>query len=239
MLEKIDLAKSCDGKIKEQIMEYFKFFELLGLSRDSLKNKIPVKVDPSNLRNCEEAKSLRDDLDTLDELKNANKEIIEKLFQMLNEENLVPQMILVLQKKKVEKSVFEENKVKFDLLFQELFSLEPKIENIKSSISIKNEAFNKVKNTTFKPVAENEEYFKNLDKYCEEYIVKLTNLNQGIKFYTEFISKLNEMNEKITDFLLARDIEKNEIFKAITGKNNKYFATNNQEDCILILLIYY
>lgn len=86
-------------------MDSIKYFELLGLSRDSLKNRIPVKSDEGALKNSEEANSLRKDLDELDKLKDKCQEMIEKVFQVLNEDNVIPQFINVLKKKTTEKAV--------------------------------------------------------------------------------------------------------------------------------------
>lgn len=104
--EKLEIAKKCDLTVKESIMDSIKYFELLGLSRDSLKNRIPVKSDEGSLKNSEEASSLRKDLDELDKLKEKCQEIIEKVFQVLNEDNVIPQFINVLKKKTTEKAVF-------------------------------------------------------------------------------------------------------------------------------------
>jgi hypothetical protein len=70
-----------------------------------LKNKIPVKNDDSSLKNCEEVISLRKDLDELEEIKAKIYNHIEGLFQMLNDDLVVPQFILVVQKKTTEKEV--------------------------------------------------------------------------------------------------------------------------------------
>lgn len=91
--------------VKESIMDSMKFFEILGLSKDSLKNRIPIKSDEGALKNSEEANSLRKDLDELEKLKEKCQEIIEKIFQTLNEDNVIPQFIKVLQKKTTEKAV--------------------------------------------------------------------------------------------------------------------------------------
>lgn len=40
----------------------------------------------------------------------------------------------------------------------------------------------------------------------------------------EFHQRLNEINTRITDYLLARDLEKNEIIKQITSGHNVQLA---------------
>lgn len=86
-------------------MDSLKSFELLTLSRDSLKNRIPVKNDASALKNCEEAVNLHKDLDEIESLKEKIVSIIEDVFNTLNEDSVIPQFIQVLQKKTTEKNV--------------------------------------------------------------------------------------------------------------------------------------
>lgn len=86
-------------------MDNMKLFELLGLSRDALNKKVPSKSDAGALKSSEEAVSLRKDLDELESLKEKCMANIEKIFQILNEDNVIPQFIKVLQKKTTEKAV--------------------------------------------------------------------------------------------------------------------------------------
>ena len=104
-LDKLEIAKNCDNQIKALVMDSLKSFELLALSRDSLKNRIPVKSDSSALKNCEEAVNLRKDLDELEAIKEKIVSIIEDAFNTLNDDNVIPQFIQVLQKKTTEKAV--------------------------------------------------------------------------------------------------------------------------------------
>lgn len=82
---------------------------MLGLSKNSLQNKIPVKTDTSALKNSEEAIALRKELDKIELLSEKAMEIIDKVFHMLNDSNIIPQFINVLKKKTTEKAV----KIKF------------------------------------------------------------------------------------------------------------------------------
>jgi len=86
-------------------MDSLKNFELLGLSRDTLNKKIPVRTDALALKSCEEAVNLKKDLDELESIKEKIVAIIEDAFNTLNEDNVIPQFIQVLQKKTTEKQV--------------------------------------------------------------------------------------------------------------------------------------
>jgi len=215
--KKLEIAKNCDGQIKLDIMDHMKFFELLGLSKSSLSNKIPKKTDVNAIKNCDEALSLRKDLDTMDVLKEKCMEVINRIFQSLNEDNMVPQFIKVLQKKSTEKQILGDNKPKYEAMFKELEVLSEEIKILKLSITAKNEVFLRVKQNNFKTCDENEKFFRELEDYCKLYNQKLVNLQQGINFYTEFNRRLNDINGHITDFLVSRDIEKNDIIKHITS----------------------
>lgn len=99
---------------------------------------------------------------------------------------------------------------------------------IKRAIALKNEIFLKIKAINFKPNPDNEKYFKDLESYSHMYNQKLIGLNQGLNFYNEFNTRLIDLSSRITDFLLARDMEKNEILKAITSGNNYNMNNLNQ-----------
>jgi programmed cell death 6-interacting protein len=219
--KKLEVARKCDSNTKAQIMENMKYYEYLGMSKDALKNKIPVKVDASSVKDCQEAKSLRADLDNLDNIKEKLMEVINKIFQSLNEDNVIPQFIQVLQGKTTEKNVFNENKSKYDEIFKELEFVSNEVKEMKKSIIAKNEAFTKVKTASFKTPPENEKFLKDLEEYVQGYNQRLVNLNQGMNFYNEFNTRLDEVNIHVTDFLMARDLEKNENIKSInSGLNN-------------------
>lgn len=103
--QKLNQAKSCDALVKEDIVNNMKYFELINLTREQLKNKLPVKMDTNLLSNSEEAKELSSELDVLEGLKAKFVESVNKVFQTLNEDNIIPQMIKVLQKKTTELAV--------------------------------------------------------------------------------------------------------------------------------------
>lgn len=226
---KLSQAHACDASTKNDITNNLKFFELIALPRDILNQKIPKKVDSSAIKNCKEATALRKDLDDFEIQQAKCMEVINKVFALLNEDNVAPQFIQVLQKKTTENAIFDINKEKFNALFAELGGYSNEIKNLKIGIQAKNEVFLRVKNETFKPDPKNEEFFKNLDSYCHLFHQKEIQLQQGLNFYKQFDSKLNELNRNITDFLMARDLDKNQLIKSLTsgGSYQESKSTND------------
>ena len=160
---KLSQAHACDASTKNDITNNLKFFELIALPRDILNQKIPKKVDPSAIKNCKEATALRKDLDDFEIQQAKCMEVINKVFALLNEDNVAPQFIQVLQKKTTENAIFDTNKEKFNALFAELGGYSNEIKNLKIGIQAKNEVFLRVKNETFMPDPKNDEFFKTLD----------------------------------------------------------------------------
>jgi len=83
-------------------------------------------------------------------------DLVSKLFGTLNDDNIIPQMLQVLQHKTSEIAVFNENKVKYQNLLNEFESLQKSINECKTRLQQKNEAFLKVKSSMTKPNPENE-----------------------------------------------------------------------------------
>ena len=164
---KLGLAHNCDQATKNDITNNMRYFELLALPRESLNKKIPKKADPSVMKNCKEATALRKDLDDFDLQTAKCMEVINKIFALLNEDNVAPQFIQVLQKKTTEIAIFDQNKEKYNQMFGELGTITQEIRNLKIGIQAKNEVFLRIKNEQFKPDMQNEEFFKNLDSYCQ------------------------------------------------------------------------
>ncbi|MCQ2818522.1 MAG: hypothetical protein MJ252_14735, partial [archaeon] len=209
---KLDQAKMCDQRTLGDIQNNQKNFELLTLPRQKLNEKIPKKGD-NEVKNCKEATELRSQLDELDKLQGKCMEKIQSIFTMLNEDNVTSQFIQVVNKKTTENAVFEGNKAKFMSIFSELQTLSNEVNAKKTEVKAKNEAFVKVKNEKLKPDIQNEQFFSNLDNYVRLFQEKSVQLNQGINFYKQFDNKLSEVNRHVTDFLMARDMEKNQLIQ--------------------------
>ena len=217
---KIGQARQCDQQTKSGITDNYKYFEYLMMSKEQLDNKIPHKVDQNVIKNCPEAVDLRKELDNLENLKNRAMEIINQLFNSLNDDNVAPQFIQVLSKKTTENAVFDQNKAKYMTSFNELQNISSQINALKPVIQQKNEIFLKVKSEKFKPDMDNENFFKNLDNYCQLFRQKEIQLQQALNFYKTFNGKLDELNRNVTDFLMARDIDKNQLISSITMGSN-------------------
>ena len=143
-------------------------------------------------------------------------EIISRIFSSLNDDNVAAQFIQVIQKKATENSILDQNKGQYMTMFNELGEVSNNIKNIKVNVQNKNEIFMRVKNDKFRPDPANEQFFRDLDNYVQLFRTKDNQLQQGLNFYKKFDQKMNELNRNISDFLMARDMDKNELIRYIS-----------------------
>ena len=222
---KLQQAMGCDQNTINDIQNNLKYFDLLSLSREALDQKIPHRVDANAIKQCKEASDLRTEMDNLENEKNKAMEVIGKIFSSLNDDNVAAQFIQVIQKKTTENTIFDQNKAEYMTKFNELGEISNNIRNIKVNVQNKNEIFLRAKNEKFKPDPANEQFFTDLNNYVQLYRTKEQQLQQGLNFYKKFDQKMNELNRNISDFLMARDMDKNELIRFIMnpqGANQGY-----------------
>ena len=230
---KLQQAMGCDQNTITDIQNNLKYFELLSMPREVLDQKIPHRIDPNSIKQCQEAMELRKEMDVLDAEKNKAMEVIARIFSSLNDDNVAAQFIQVLQKKTTENNILDTNKGTYMNMFNELGEISNNIKNIKANVQSKNEIFLRVRNQKFKPDPQNEQFFRDLDNYVQLFRTKENQLQQGLNFYKKFDQKMNELNRNITDFLMARDMDKNELIRYISvggGQGNRGYQENKDYD---------
>ena len=230
---KLQQAMGCDQNTITDIQNNLKYFELLSMPREILDQRIPHRIDPNSIKQCQEAMELRKEMDVLDAEKNKAMEVIARIFSSLNDDNVAAQFIQVLQKKTTENNILDTNKGTYMNMFNELGEISNNIKNIKANVQSKNEIFLRVRNQKFKPDPQNEQFFRDLDNYVQLFKTKENQLQQGLNFYKKFDQKMNELNRNITDFLMARDMDKNELIRYISvggGQGNRGYQENKDYD---------
>lgn len=126
------------------------------MEKEKLIQKIPIKSEKTNIKESEEAKETKTHLETLNQKKEKLLEIVNGIFNSLNENNVVTSFIKVLQNKATENSVFNDKKIEFDEKLKQLESVSEEIKELKAKISEKMEAFNKLQLNVSKLGQENE-----------------------------------------------------------------------------------
>lgn len=78
----------------------------------------------------------------------------------------------------------------------------------------------KVKMSSMKLCEPNEKFFADLEAWIQLYNNKCASITQGLNFYAEFSRRINQLSQSISDFLMARDIEKNQLLYVCSGQTH-------------------
>jgi len=147
----------------------------------------------------------------------------------LNDDNVITQMIKVLQKKTTEQAIISEGKAKYEVMIKATEELHTMILESKKKVTTLNERFVKKKLDTMKTTHENEKFFADLESYVQMYNQKSGSIGQGLGFYGEFAYRVNDIYQKATDLVMARDIEKNELIRNLNGQSNNNYNKNTND----------
>ena len=66
----------------------------------------------------------------------------------------------------------------------------------------------------------NEKFFADIEAWIQLYNNKCASINQGLNFYAEFTRRINQLSQSISDFIMARDIEKNQLLYVCSGQTH-------------------
>lgn len=95
-------------------------------------------------------------MESLSKKKEKLLELVNSVFNALNENNIATTFVKVLQKKTTENAIFNEKKLEFDEKFKLLEALSDEIKLLKTQIVEKLEQFNKLKQNASKLGEEND-----------------------------------------------------------------------------------
>jgi hypothetical protein len=152
----LDAAAKCDIQTKSSVQENCKYFELISMEKEKLIQKIPNKSEKTSIKESEEAKEIKAHLETLNKKKERLLEIVNVIFNGLNENNVVTLFVKVLQNKATETSVFNDKKLEFDEKLKQLETVSDEIKELKAKIAEKMAAINKLQQNVSKLGQEND-----------------------------------------------------------------------------------
>lgn len=190
------------------------------MTRAGIEKQIPVKIDTSAIAESVQATTLTDSLEELTKLKKTAVDIIEKIFQRLNDENVVQKMMLVHKQKQTAENVFEESKEEYVELFKEIAVANDNIDSLLETIDKNNQVFQLFKADKLKPNPENEKFFSELQNKISKFHTLVSAMERGYQFYNQFFFKVADLQSRITDFLISRDLEKQDLLRYLVQTGN-------------------
>ena len=223
--------KEYDQKENEEVINNYKYFEKLMLSKEKLIENIPVEKEEKK-EETEEEKEVRKEILKLYELKDKCTTLIRPIFSRLNDDSIIiTQFMEVLAKKTTEQIIFERNKDKFQSKFNELKNVS---DEVKKQEEVINEAIKKNYDKIIPKKDENKNGDKVMDYFAELYQISNKFLNQyekimkGDKYYNDLKIKIDNLIKHSNDWMINRSNEKNNMIMNINNSPNSQMYNMGQ-----------
>eukprot|EP00761_Pharyngomonas_kirbyi_P011680 gb/GECH01011706.1/.p1 GENE.gb/GECH01011706.1/~~gb/GECH01011706.1/.p1 ORF type:complete len:838 (+),score=236.32 gb/GECH01011706.1/:1-2514(+) len=221
---KAEMASKSDGVIKEKIESNSEGFNMLGLSKEELDSKLPKLQINSESELGRVHAELKDALNRMDQLQQEEEQIEDDVNQM-RESNSIDDL-LVSNQSNLEGAV-EEAFEPFDEKFEKVNSIMQEEDNLLEEIQRLDASFNESKSAD-NSLEEREEFIQNIVSAVNKYDEILSNIKEGIQFYSNMQDLAQKLNEKIESFVLARKTEKSDIISDIQRQMAQMGVTPSQ-----------
>ena len=224
-LNNLEKTSFYDQQQINDICNNAKYFEKISVSKAKLTDDIPGKIIKKKPENKIESQLHEEILNLLD-LSDKTANIINPIYEQLNDDTLVLSMFIeVLDKTTTEQAIFNKNKEEYEKKFIELKEISEKILNQKKVVNelvakyLPNMNNNKEENYNNEAL----EYFKELEKYSNMYLNMYDKCKKGEEFYNNLQYKVDELLAASNQWMIKRNEEKNVLISVIMkGKGNNY-----------------
>ena len=226
--EQLNVGKNLDFQVKDLIMKNMKYYELIGLPKFIIEARIPSNIDKNKLENLESTKTLKFAVNKLLEDKNKLKNEISFIFNELNMNIPINELKECYKGNKSIDVLIDENKKKFDVLFEKILQIQPEIKNDYNDIDTKYIEFSKSCNSLgSNENQESQTYIAFLSKAPREFDKSVINTNNSINFYNQFLARIQPLQENVDNYLFAREIQKKELIEKLCTKERFNIAQNS------------
>ena len=241
-LNNLEKTSLYDQRQMDDICNNAKYFEKISQSKEKLVKDIPGKIIKQKPKNDSEDQ-LHEEVLNLIDLSDKTSDIINPIYDQLNDDTLVLSMFIeVLEKTTTEQAIFNKNKEEYEKKFKELKELSEQILNQKKVITelsakLLPNMMKKKSNENFDNEAM--EYFNELDKYANLYLKMYDKCKKGEEFYNNLQYKVDELLAASNQWMIRRNEEKNILAQTISNggfggsrsqlyQNNTSFMNPNQ-----------
>ena len=241
-LNNLEKTSLYDQRQMDDICNNAKYFEKISQSKEKLVKDIPGKIIKEKPKNNSEDQ-LHEEVLNLIDLSDKTSDIINPIYDQLNDDTLVLSMFIeVLEKTTTEQAIFNKNKEEYEKKFVELKELSEQILNQKKVITelsakLLPNMMKKKSNENFDNEAM--EYFNELDKYANLYLKMYDKCKKGEEFYNNLQYKVDELLAASNQWMIRRNEEKNILAQTISNggfggsrsqlyQNNTSFMNPNQ-----------
>ena len=163
------------------------------------------------------AERLREALEQMRAAQQALDEILKGLVADAEHDNITEVLLKLVEAKLPKEHTFTVELAKFDVKKAEIDAKIGETRNVLRIISQENAEFERIKGNV-QPNPQRVRILTQLESAVKVYTDLSRIFSQGHQFYANFSTHLSIMNQKVSDFIFSRDIEKNELLSRISGK---------------------
>ncbi|KAI9146342.1 BRO1-like domain-containing protein [Paraphysoderma sedebokerense] len=212
-------AKSGDQKIKEKLESSFVEYEMLASSPNELMQLIPSATSSNLIISDKDPVyvNLKLSLKEIDQLIRSRGETIAQLKDVAQKDELGP-VLMDLASRQVEfkdEDLFRDELKKYDVSKEFAAQQEQMQKQLLDKITALHSEFVKISQSN-DLLRQRETALQRLDNAYKKYQELKGNLEEGLKFYTEFEKVAEDLNTAISDFCHARNFEKKDLLKDLT-----------------------
>ncbi len=215
-------TRTFDMKQKNDIMNNARFFEILGNSKDKLVEDIPGRVSEQKYETSDEQK-LREEILKLYEQSDKCMEIIDPLFEQLNEDSVILSLFIeVIDKTTTEQAIFMKSKEDCEKKIKELEDLS---QDVRKQKQVVGELAQKIAPSLLKRQKDNMDgnsgnkealdYFRMLDSHANAFMNCYEKIKKGENYYNGLEFKINEVLNASNKWMINRNEEKNALIATI------------------------
>ena len=219
----LNQSRPFDQNQKGDVMESAKYFEMFALTRLELNMRIPGRQNQGEKPTLSlKEEDIKTGLQEIKEMGINCTKIIRNIYSTLNEDStLVSSFIEVVNNQITAEKVLEDNKPKFQPLFEELQKLSSEVHE--KVIQLRNmcNALEKNPEVENKKQLLNEQidaFMNNLQTYINMYNAKFEQLQKGVGYYNNLQNKIHEMLNSVYRYLNKRNEEKIYLIQIITKR---------------------
>ena len=197
--------------------------QLLKKGKNELDEMIPANDTQQNPNL--HAEQLKNSLDLLNFEEQALNEILKALVSDTEHDNITEALLQLVEAKLPKENTFNAEIMKFNPKKEEINAKISEIRGLLSTIVQNNAEFERVKGT-IQSNPQRVQILARLEQAVKVYNDLSSIFSQGHQFYANLSTHLNVLQQKVSDFIYSRNLEKNELLARISGGNSGNSAPN-------------
>lgn len=163
------------------------------------------------------ADSLKNTLDLLTAAQQSLNEIFKSLVSDTEHENITEALLQLIEAKLPKDSVFNTELAKFNAKKEEINQKVSEIQNNLSLVTQNNAEFERVKGN-IRSNPQRVQILAQLEQAVKVYNDLSSVFSQGHQFYANLSTHLSSLQQKVSDFIYSRNLEKNELMSQVSSR---------------------